>query len=163
MSVRVGAPLRVEADAPLLEAMALLRAQMLTMLTAAQEAYQPLTGSDLVFLPARKGGTAPTLQVADQVDRVDRAARRRPAPRQRARTQRPPDPDPDRPRLRLSGPTTRRLPVAAAQATYPASDVSPWTEVAWQTRTHPRHGWPRQNQSRAGSHDPVYGGWAWRH
>lgn len=153
VSIRVGAPLRVEADAPVPEAMAVLRAQMLTMLTAAQEAYQPLTGSDLVFLAARKGGTAPTRQVAEQMDHVDQAARRAArtatASKDTAPPQAPDTPNPYRPRLRLSGPTRRRLPIAAAQATYPASDVRPWTEVAWHTRTRPRQGQPQSKQPRA--------------
>lgn len=48
-----------------------LRKSMTELLHAAQDAYPPLTGPDLRFLPARLGGTAPT---PDEAERLDAAA-----------------------------------------------------------------------------------------
>jgi hypothetical protein len=42
------------------------------MLHALQESYEPMTGDDLVFLPARLGGKAPTLEEANQMDDDER-------------------------------------------------------------------------------------------
>ncbi|GAB94519.1 1-acyl-sn-glycerol-3-phosphate acyltransferase [Kineosphaera limosa] len=53
-----------------------LRARMQQMLDAAQAVYPPLSGDDLVYLPARLGGRAPTLEEATQLDAADVAARR---------------------------------------------------------------------------------------
>jgi 1-acyl-sn-glycerol-3-phosphate acyltransferase len=52
-----------------------LRKVMTELLHAAQDAYPPLTGDDLKFLPARLGGTAPTLEQAEQRDLAEVAAR----------------------------------------------------------------------------------------
>ena len=52
-----------------------LRKAMTELLHAAQDAYPPLTGEDLRFLPARLGGTAPTPDLAEQLDLAESAAR----------------------------------------------------------------------------------------
>ncbi|HEV2887255.1 MAG TPA: lysophospholipid acyltransferase family protein [Jatrophihabitans sp.] len=52
-----------------------LRKAMTELLHAAQDAYPPLTGADLRFLPARLGGTAPTPEQAEQLDLAESAAR----------------------------------------------------------------------------------------
>ena len=57
----------------------LLRARMNELLHAAQEAYPAVPGDELKFLPARLGGTAPTLEQAtalDEEEAVRRDARR---------------------------------------------------------------------------------------
>jgi 1-acyl-sn-glycerol-3-phosphate acyltransferase len=57
----------------------LLRDRMNGLLHAAQEAYPAVPGDELKFLPARLGGTAPTLEQAtalDEEEAVRRAARR---------------------------------------------------------------------------------------
>jgi 1-acyl-sn-glycerol-3-phosphate acyltransferase len=56
-----------------------LRARMTELLHAAQEAYPAVPSSELKFLPARLGGTAPTLEQATAMDEEEtarRAARR---------------------------------------------------------------------------------------
>ena len=56
-----------------------LRAAMTELLHSAQEAYPPVPGSELKFLPVRLGGTAPTLEQATALDEEEsarRAARR---------------------------------------------------------------------------------------
>jgi 1-acyl-sn-glycerol-3-phosphate acyltransferase len=52
-----------------------LRKAMTELLHAAQDSYPPLTGDDLKFLPARLGGTAPTPEQAELLDRAESAAR----------------------------------------------------------------------------------------
>lgn len=71
-----GEPIRVERGQRPADVETLLRERMQEMLDAAQAMYPPLTGSDLVFQPARLGGTAPTLQEAGRMDAADVAARR---------------------------------------------------------------------------------------
>jgi len=56
-----------------------IRARMTDLLHAAQEAYPAVRTSELKYLPARLGGTAPTLEQAtalDEEEAVRRAARR---------------------------------------------------------------------------------------
>jgi 1-acyl-sn-glycerol-3-phosphate acyltransferase len=56
-----------------------MRARMTELLHAAQEAYPPVPSKELTFLPARLGGTAPTLEQATALDDEEaarRAARR---------------------------------------------------------------------------------------
>jgi len=56
-----------------------LRARMTELLHAAQEAYPAMAGDELKYLPARLGGSAPTLEQAtamDEEEAVARAARR---------------------------------------------------------------------------------------
>ena len=52
-----------------------LRKVMTELLHAAQDAYPPLTGEDLKFLPARLGGAAPTPEQAEEMDLAEAAAR----------------------------------------------------------------------------------------
>src|SRR6478609_8314162 len=72
----VGEPMHVErgddAEAVAVE----LRARMTALLHQAQDVYPPLSGADLRFLPARLGGTAPTLEEATRRDEADAAAKR---------------------------------------------------------------------------------------
>ena len=49
-----------------------LQARMAAQLDAQRAAYPPLTGDELVFLPARLGGRAPTLEEARERDEHDR-------------------------------------------------------------------------------------------
>jgi 1-acyl-sn-glycerol-3-phosphate acyltransferase len=52
-----------------------LRAAMTALLHAAQDSYPPLTGDELVYLPARLGGTAPTPEQAAKLDADEAAAK----------------------------------------------------------------------------------------
>ncbi|MEP6650699.1 MAG: lysophospholipid acyltransferase family protein, partial [Lapillicoccus sp.] len=54
------------------EATAKIHAVMGDMLHVLQESYEPLTGDELAFLPARLGGKAPTLEEANQMDDDER-------------------------------------------------------------------------------------------
>ncbi len=76
ITISVGAPIPTEPRRPAADLSAELRASMTTMLHAAQQTYPPLTGAERVFLPARMGGTAPTLPEATLVDEQDALARR---------------------------------------------------------------------------------------
>ncbi|MCA0336148.1 MAG: 1-acyl-sn-glycerol-3-phosphate acyltransferase [Actinobacteria bacterium] len=69
--VTVGAPMHVAPDADVVDVTARLRSVMQEQLTAQQEAYPPLTGADLRYLPARLGGTAPTPEEAQAHDHRD--------------------------------------------------------------------------------------------
>ena len=56
-----------------------VRAAMTELLRTAQQAYPPLSGDDLKYLPARLGGTAPTPEMATKLDEEEalaKAARR---------------------------------------------------------------------------------------
>lgn len=75
ITISVGRPLDV-AGLSLEEGMVRMREEMTAVLHPMQEAYEPLTGDDLCFLPHRLGGTAPTLEEADVMDQADREARR---------------------------------------------------------------------------------------
>jgi 1-acyl-sn-glycerol-3-phosphate acyltransferase len=73
--INVGTPIPVSRkDGPEL-ALHALREAMTELLHAAQDAYPPLTGDDLKFLPARLGGTAPTPEQAEEMDQAESAAR----------------------------------------------------------------------------------------
>jgi 1-acyl-sn-glycerol-3-phosphate acyltransferase len=79
ITLSVGEPIlagrREDAD----EVNAQIRACMIALLHQAQEAYPGLPSDELKFLPARLGGSAPTLEQAtalDEQDAVRRAARR---------------------------------------------------------------------------------------
>jgi hypothetical protein len=52
-----------------------LRASMTDLLHAAQEAYPAVPSEELKYLPARLGGSAPTLEQASALD-AEEAARR---------------------------------------------------------------------------------------
>ncbi|MGN6415622.1 lysophospholipid acyltransferase family protein [Flexivirga sp.] len=66
--IDIGAPIPIAADADPDTETAALRARMETRLHAVQDGYEPLTGDDLKYLPARLGGTAPTLEEANAMD-----------------------------------------------------------------------------------------------
>lgn len=74
--VSVGEPIPVPADAVPEEVTANYKQVMAEMLEVVQATYEPLRGPDLKFLPARLGGTAPTLAEADRLDALEAAARR---------------------------------------------------------------------------------------
>ncbi|MBB2891481.1 lysophospholipid acyltransferase family protein [Flexivirga oryzae] len=64
--IDVGAPIPIAADADVEAETVALRTRMETMLHAVQEGYEPLTGGDLKYLPARLGGTAPIPEEAER-------------------------------------------------------------------------------------------------
>ena len=64
--VTVGAPIHVAPDDDPAEVTEVLRERMSEQLLAQQEAYPQLTGTDLRYLPARLGGTAPTQEAASR-------------------------------------------------------------------------------------------------
>ncbi|GMA39546.1 lysophospholipid acyltransferase family protein [Mobilicoccus caccae] len=76
ISIDVGEPMVVERRADTEAAMAELRSRMTTMLHAAQDAYPTVPWGDRAFIPARLGGTAPTLEEATALDLEDIRARR---------------------------------------------------------------------------------------
>ncbi len=76
VTIAVGEPLPIPAGTELDAGVALLHERMAGMLAAARDSYEPLTGSDAVFLPASMGGRAPTLAEANEMDQADIAARR---------------------------------------------------------------------------------------
>ena len=69
--ITTGEPLEVGRREDVGEATARLKAAMQAQLDAQQAAYPPLTGDDLRWLPARLGGTAPTLEEAYEKDAAD--------------------------------------------------------------------------------------------
>jgi 1-acyl-sn-glycerol-3-phosphate acyltransferase len=72
ISIAVGEPIPVGPDESVDEATANVHAVMETMLHGVQEAYEPMGHDELDFLPARLGGTAPTLEDADRMDDDER-------------------------------------------------------------------------------------------
>ncbi|WP_168581536.1 lysophospholipid acyltransferase family protein [Gephyromycinifex aptenodytis] len=76
ISLDVGEPHQVERRADIEQETLRLREQMTAMVRAAQEAYPPMSGEDLIYVPARMGGLAPTLEAANAMD-VEDARRRR--------------------------------------------------------------------------------------
>ena len=66
--IAVGEPVPVAPGDSIDEATTKVHAVMEDMLHVLQESYEPMTGDDLVFLPARLGGKAPTLEEANQLD-----------------------------------------------------------------------------------------------
>jgi 1-acyl-sn-glycerol-3-phosphate acyltransferase len=73
--INVGAPIPVNRKDDSQVALHALRKTMTELLHAAQDAYPPLAGDDLKFLPARLGGTAPTPEQAEKLDLAEAAAR----------------------------------------------------------------------------------------
>lgn len=71
----VGAPIPVSRKDDQEVMLRSLRKAMTELLHAAQDAYPPLTGDDLKYLPARLGGTAPTPERAAEMDLAESAAR----------------------------------------------------------------------------------------
>jgi 1-acyl-sn-glycerol-3-phosphate acyltransferase len=87
ISLSVGEPIPVPADADPDQVTEDYKAVMKDMLDVLRATYEPLTGADLKFLPASMGGTAPTLVEATRLDDADsaerlRRARERRTPRQ---------------------------------------------------------------------------------
>ncbi|MEO8828947.1 lysophospholipid acyltransferase family protein [Lapillicoccus sp.] len=72
ISITVGEPVPVAPGESIDEATAKIHAVMTSMLHTLQESYEPLTGDDLTYLPARLGGTAPTLEQANDMDDQER-------------------------------------------------------------------------------------------
>lgn len=69
--VTVGAPIHVSPTDNRADVTAHLFEVMEAQLHAQQDAYPPMTGADLIFLPARLGGKAPTAQEAKAEDDAD--------------------------------------------------------------------------------------------
>jgi len=72
ISIAVGEPIPVVRDENIDEATAKVHAVMETMLHSLQDAYPPVGHHELDFLPARLGGTAPTLEDANRMDDEER-------------------------------------------------------------------------------------------
>ena len=72
ITIAVGEPMPVAPDETIDEATAKIHAVMETMLHGLQDAYPPMGHDELDFLPARLGGTAPTLEDADRMDDEER-------------------------------------------------------------------------------------------
>src|SRR5690348_944734 len=72
ISIAVGEPIPVVRDENIDDATAKVHAVMETMLHGLQDAYPPMGHDELDFLPARLGGTAPTLEDADRMDDEER-------------------------------------------------------------------------------------------
>jgi 1-acyl-sn-glycerol-3-phosphate acyltransferase len=70
--VTVGEPITVGRRDDAEEVNALLRERMTEQLHRQQEAYPPLTGDELVYVPARLGGAAPTPEEAFALEEHDR-------------------------------------------------------------------------------------------
>lgn len=76
--VAAGPRVDIGPDEDVLAATARIRSVMEASLHRLQEAYPPLSGDDLVFVPARLGGRAPTLEQAARLDREELATRAAP-------------------------------------------------------------------------------------
>ncbi len=76
IALTVGKPIEAERRAPVEQVEARLRADMELLLRHAQSEYPPMPADQLHLLPARLGGTAPTLEQANIMDAADVAARR---------------------------------------------------------------------------------------
>jgi 1-acyl-sn-glycerol-3-phosphate acyltransferase len=74
--ITVGAPIVVEADEDPNEATERIRAAMVAQLQADQERYPAWPDAERHLLPARLGGTAPTLEEADAMDAAEQRKRR---------------------------------------------------------------------------------------
>ena len=72
ISMAVGEPIPVAPGDNIDDVTAKVHDVMTQMLHALQDAYEPLTGTDLTYLPARLGGTAPTLDEANELDDAER-------------------------------------------------------------------------------------------
>ncbi|MGI8718391.1 MAG: lysophospholipid acyltransferase family protein [Lapillicoccus sp.] len=75
ITLSVGEPITIARGENVEAASARVHAVMTQMLHAAQAAYEPMTGDDLRFLPARLGGTAPTPEQAREIEDAEVAAR----------------------------------------------------------------------------------------
>jgi 1-acyl-sn-glycerol-3-phosphate acyltransferase len=80
---RTNVPITLSVGAPILagpkdnadDVNAQIRARMTELLHAAQEAYPAVPSAELMYLPARLGGSAPTLEQATALDEADVARR----------------------------------------------------------------------------------------
>ncbi len=72
ISMAVGELMPVAPGESVDDATAKIHEVMRTMLHTLQESYEPMTGAELAFQPARLGGTAPTLEAADEMDDQER-------------------------------------------------------------------------------------------
>ena len=72
ISIAVGEPIPVVREENIDDATAKIHAVMETMLHGLQDAYPPVGHDELDFLPARLGGTAPTLEDANRMDDEER-------------------------------------------------------------------------------------------
>lgn len=72
IQIAVGEPMAVAPGESIDEATTKIHAVMETMLHALQDAYPALGPHEQAFLPARVGGTAPTLEEADRMDEEER-------------------------------------------------------------------------------------------
>jgi 1-acyl-sn-glycerol-3-phosphate acyltransferase len=84
ITITVGEPIPVAADADPDAVTAQYKAVMAGMLDRVRADYEPLTGPDLKFLPVSMGGTAPTLAEATRLDNAEAAERQRKADERRA-------------------------------------------------------------------------------
>jgi 1-acyl-sn-glycerol-3-phosphate acyltransferase len=73
--ITVGAPITVGADEDAAAATERMKAAMQVQLDADQAAYPAWPEAEKHLLPVRLGGTAPTIEEADELDRIDRANR----------------------------------------------------------------------------------------
>jgi 1-acyl-sn-glycerol-3-phosphate acyltransferase len=69
--ITVGEPIAVGRQEKIADVNARLKAAMQAQLDLQQAAYPPMTGEDLVYLPARLGGTAPTPEEAHESEHHD--------------------------------------------------------------------------------------------
>ncbi len=74
--ITVGEPMTVERRDDADAATAALQQRMVAQLHAQQAAYPPMGDAERAFLPARLGGSAPTLEEAYAMDERDRESRR---------------------------------------------------------------------------------------
>ena len=74
--ITVGAPIEVSADENAAQATARVRAAMEAQLHADQDRYPAWPQAERHLLPARLGGSAPTLEEAEEMDAADRRRRR---------------------------------------------------------------------------------------
>ena len=84
----VGDPIHVAPGESIDEATTRIHEVMAQLLHSLQEGYEPMAGEDLKYLPARLGGTAPTLEDATRIEGDERREmiRRASAERKAART-----------------------------------------------------------------------------
>lgn len=75
ISIAIGEPIPVGRKDDFTAVTAQLRATMIDMLHRLQATYPPLTGSELSYLPARLGGTAPTPEAAERLDALEAQGR----------------------------------------------------------------------------------------
>jgi 1-acyl-sn-glycerol-3-phosphate acyltransferase len=73
--ITVGAPIVVGPQENAVEATARVRAVMEAQLRADQDRYPSWPDAERHLLPARLGGSAPTLEEAEEMDRADRRRR----------------------------------------------------------------------------------------